>query len=152
MMIWRAHIKISSVLISKDISQTSVFRRCTESLNASRFKNIYPLTLTFCDKVKHVQLTFSFKSELVIKGLFIQAQNGPFQLICHVLHSKPKKEGPYILCKLSSISNRYLSTRAKQVSCNSPIFPLLTCTDVQQGGRGYGLCCTLLLILFCFVY
>lgn len=120
MVIWRIFIKKISVVIPKDVSQTGACRRCTESLNASRFKSIYPLTLTFCDKVKHIQLTFSFKSEFAIKGFFIQTQDGPFhlapgsltlgaswgslsryKLICPMLHSKPKEEGPYILCKLS---------------------------------------------------
>lgn len=131
MMIWRTYVKISpgtyveisSVVISKDVSQASVCRRHRENLNASRLKSIYPLTLTFCDKVKHIQLTFSFKSEFAIKGLFIQAQDGPFhfvpgslilrtswgslsqyKLICCVLHSKPKTEGPYIPCKLSEFN------------------------------------------------
>lgn len=106
MVIWR-----TLVVIPKDLSQTGACRRCTESLNTSRFKSIYPLTLTFCDKVKHIQLFFSYKSEFAIKGFFIQTQDGPFhlapgslilraswgslsryKLICHVLHSKPKKE------------------------------------------------------------
>lgn len=123
MMIWRTYIKISSVVVSQDVSQATVCRRYRENLNASRLKSIYPLTLTFCDKVKHIQLTFSFKSEFAIKDLFIQTQDGPFhfvpgslilraswgslsqyKLICCVLHSKPKKEGPYILCKLSKFN------------------------------------------------